>query len=227
MNQKNFTILIVDDEEDILNFLGYNLKAEGYKVLTASNGYEAVQIARKNNPHLIILDVMMPGMDGILTCRELRAIPALKKTIIAFLTARTEDYSQIAGFESGADDYIFKPVKPKILVNKIAALLRRHNDDNMIVRTFSLGDLTIDHEKFRVYIKGKELTLPKKEFELLTLLTSKPDRVFTRNEILETIWNESVIVGERTIDVHIRKLREKLSNDRIKTIVGVGYKYEQ
>jgi len=230
MSSENYRILLVDDEPDILEFIGYNLKKEGFEVSTASNGIEAVQMATSLRPHLILLDVMMPGMDGIETCEEIKKIPELRQTIIAFLTARGEDYSQIAGFEAGADDYINKPVKPKVLVSRLRALLKRYTPlaapvavvgDTPVI---SLGDLVIDRERYVVIHKGTELDLPKKEFELLMLLASKPDRVFTRDEIYSAVWGDNIIVGDRTIDVHIRKLREKIGQDFIKTIKGVGYK---
>ena len=227
MNNDTIKILLVDDEPDILEILSYNLIAEGYTVLTAANGLEAVKSAKKNQPHLIIMDVMMPEMDGIEACGQIRAFPELKGTIITFLTARGEDYSQLAGFEAGADDYITKPIKPKILVSKIKALLRRLNeatpmDDSELIK---VGDLTIDREAYKIIYKGNELVLPRKEFELLSLLASKPGKVFKRDEILDRVWGNEVVVGGRTIDVHIRKLREKIGDDSFKTIKGVGYKF--
>ena len=219
-------ILLVDDEPDILEFLGYNLKKEGYEVHSANNGSEALELARKNTPDLIILDVMMPEMDGIETCRQLREIKGLKNVLIAFLTARSEDYSQIAGFESGADDYISKPIRPRVLISRIKALLRRGGKTETDSQLFSAGDLTIDRSKYFVIKNGKEVHLPKKEFELLALLAAKPGHVFTRDSILEKIWGDDVIVGDRTIDVHIRKLREKLGEEYFKTIKGIGYKFE-
>ena len=227
MNNDTIKILLVDDEPDILEILSYNLIAEGYTVVTAANGLEAVKSAKKNQPHLIIMDVMMPEMDGIEACGQIRAFPELKGTIITFLTARGEDYSQLAGFEAGADDYITKPIKPKILVSKIKALLRRLNeatpmDDSELIK---VGDLTIDREAYKIVYKGNELVLPRKEFELLSLLASKPGKVFKRDEILDKVWGNEVVVGGRTIDVHIRKLREKIGDDSFKTIKGVGYKF--
>lgn len=219
-------ILLVDDEPDILEFIGYNLTKEGFNVTTINNGKEAIQLAKKIKPDLIILDVMMPEMDGIETCHEIRAIDDLKHTLITFLSARGEDYSQVAGFDAGADDYITKPIKPRLLVSRVKAILRRKSgaeeaqDDNVNL------DIKIDREKYLVYKDGKEMTFPKKEFELLALLISKPGKVFTREVILENVWGGEVIVGDRTIDVHIRKLREKLGNEYIKTIKGVGYKFE-
>ncbi|MBN8701777.1 MAG: response regulator transcription factor [Bacteroidetes bacterium] len=224
-----YKILLVDDEPDILEFLTYNLKKEGYEVFSAGNGREAVSIAKKTNPHLIILDVMMPDMDGMETCRELRQIDSLKNTLIAFLTARSEDYSQIAGFEVGADDYINKPIKPRVLVSRIKALLRRYSTSEKQIdeiKNVDLDGLVIDRERYVIIKDGVEITLPKKEFELLALLTSKPGKVFTREVILDTVWGGEVVVGDRTIDVHIRKLREKIGEDCIKTVKGVGYKFE-
>lgn len=223
----NSKILIVDDEIDILEFLKYNLVKEDYEVHVASSGREAIETAQKVNPDLILLDVMMPELDGIETCRELREIPGLKNTLIAFLTARNEDYSQIAGFDAGADDYINKPIKPRVLVSRIKALLRRNNplSQGDIVETES--GLIIDRNKYVVQFEGVEITLPKKEFELLALLASKPGHVFTRDNILSSVWGDDVVVGDRTIDVHIRKLREKIGNLAIKTVKGVGYKFEQ
>lgn len=230
MANKNYKILLVDDEQDILEFLGYNIKKEGYDVYHAHNGREAIETAKKIKPHLILLDVMMPEMDGIETCEMLRQDNNLQNTLIAFLTARGEDYSQIAGFDAGGDDYITKPVKPKVLLSRIKALLKRFRDsveeeqpedDNLIRQS----NLVIDRERYIVLKDGEELILPKKEFELLVLLISKPDRVFTRDEIFTTVWGDNVIVGDRTIDVHIRKLREKIGDEHIKTIKGVGYKF--
>lgn len=219
-------ILLVDDEPDILEFMQYNLEKEGYDIYTAENGKEAIVKAKEVIPQLIILDIMMPEMDGIETCRELRNIKALKNTLITFLTARNEDYSQIAGFDVGADDYITKPIKPRLLVSRIKALLRRFSDDSLSDH-ITIGDLTIDREKYTVIHKGETLNLPKKEFELLSLLVSKPGKVFSRKEILSKIWGNEIIVGDRTIDVHIRKLREKLADDYFKTIKGIGYKFDQ
>ncbi len=229
MNNKDFKILLVDDEPDILEFLSYNINKEGFEVHTAQNGKEAIEKAKKVNPHLILLDVMMPEMDGIETCDALRQDKKLQDTIIAFLTARGEDYSQIAGFDAGADDYITKPVKPKVLVSRIKALLKRFKsandeeiEDNRLIKQ---ANLIIDRERYIVIKDEEELSLPKKEFELLVLLISKPDRVFTRDEIFSSVWGDNIIVGDRTIDVHIRKLREKIGEDHIKTIKGVGYKF--
>ena len=227
MKAKEITILLVDDEPDILDIISYNLKAEGYKVKTASSGREGVEKAKKVRPDLILLDVMMPEMDGIEACEQIRKTPGLEHTIIAFLTARGEDYSQVAGFEVGADDYIAKPVKPKVLTSRLKALLRRRPlEPATSEERTTLGDMVIDIERYHIEIKGKVVDLPRKEFELLGLLASKPGKVFTRDEIMDRIWGTQVIVGGRTIDVHIRKLREKIGDERIKTIKGVGYKFE-
>jgi len=229
MESKAHRILLVDDEPDVLEFIGYNLKKSGYQVYTTHNGRDAIKKAKEVNPHLILLDVMMPEMDGIETCEEIRKNEQLQNTIIAFLTARGEDYSQIAGFEAGGDDYITKPIKPKVLSSRIKALLKRYKEkakdqgeDETIIKK---ADLTIDKEKYLVQKKDKNLVLPKKEFELLLLLISKPDKVFTREEIFSRVWGENVVVGDRTIDVHIRKLREKIGGEHIQTVKGVGYKY--
>jgi two-component system, OmpR family, alkaline phosphatase synthesis response regulator PhoP len=226
METEKYKILLVDDEKDILEFLGYNLKKEGFQVSAARNGKDAISIARQENPHLIILDVMMPKMDGIETCTEIKEIPELSNTIVVFLTARGEDYSQIAGFDAGADDYITKPVKPKVLISRIKALLRRYKEPETIIEEIKLKNITIDKERYLILKDSKEITLPKKEFELLSLLASKPDKVFTREEIFSKVWGNDVIVGDRTIDVHVRKIREKLGIESIKTIKGVGYKFE-
>lgn len=221
-------ILLVDDEPDILEIVSYNLEEAGYTVYTAQDGVEAIELAKKFLPELIILDVMMPRMDGIETCEKLRAIPELQSSVITFLTARGEDYSQMAGFEAGADDYITKPIKPKVLVSKVKSLLRRFQHSNDAVDqdyTISVGDLLIDRNQYIIIIKGTEISLPRKEFELLALLASKPNHVFTRDTILETVWGNDVIVGGRTIDVHIRKLREKIGESYFKTVKGVGYKF--
>jgi len=222
-------ILLVDDEEDILEFVSYNLQREGFRVYSARNGLEAIEMAGKVKPDLVILDVMMPEMDGIAACEEIRKLPSCKNVIIAFLTARGEDYSQIAGFEAGADDYITKPVRPKVLISRVKALLKRaggisaDNTDNS--KILNIGNIVIDKERYILIIDNKELTLPRKEFELLSLLVSKPDKVFTRDEIYKSVWGNNVIVGDRTIDVHIRKLREKIGNDHIRTLKGIGYKF--
>jgi two-component system, OmpR family, alkaline phosphatase synthesis response regulator PhoP len=220
-----YKILLVDDEPDILEFLSYNLRKENYDVLTASDGAEGIAIAKKTAPHLIILDVMMPGMDGIEVCRQMRSMKELKHTLIAFLSARGEDYSQISGFESGADDYISKPIKPAVFVSRVKALLRRTQgaENN---ETLDIGGLKIDKEKYLVIKNDTEIFLPRKEFELLYLLASKPGKVFKREDILNRVWGDDVVVGERTIDVHVRKLREKIGEDYIHTIKGVGYKFQ-
>ncbi len=225
MSGHNVTILIVDDEPDILEFLEYNLQKEGYTVVLADNGVQAIQQAKAHMPDLILLDIMMPEMDGIEACRELRNMPEFKQTLIAFLTARGEDFTQIAGFDVGADDYITKPIKPRLLVSRISALLRRQTKEESDA-ILQIGPVRIDREKFMVIKDTQELFLPRKEFELLYLLASKPGKVFKREEILNRIWGKDVIVGDRTIDVHIRKLREKLGDDAIKTIKGIGYKLD-
>ena len=225
-NKSDLKILLVDDEPDILEFVGYNIRKEGYTLFTASNGNEAIKEAVKIKPHLILLDIMMPGMDGIETCQEIRKIDSLRETLIAFLTARAEDFSQIAGLDAGGDDYITKPVKPKVLMSRINALLRRATGPQEKMQERIEGDLTVDREQYLIIRSGTEYHLPRKEFELLALLTSKPNRVFTREEIFEEVWGNDVIVGDRTIDVHIRRIREKLGIENIRTIKGVGYKYE-
>jgi two-component system alkaline phosphatase synthesis response regulator PhoP len=226
MEKSEYKILLVDDEPDILEFVGYNIRKEGYTLFTCSNGKDAIETAKKVIPHLVILDIMMPGIDGIEACIEMRKIEALKSTLIAFLTARSEDFSQIAGLDAGGDDYITKPIKPRVLMSRINALLRRSPDTPEFESRTILGDIIIDREKYIIIKKGREIHLPRKEFELLDLLASKPDKVFTREQIFEEVWGNDVIVGDRTIDVHIRRIREKLESDNIKTIKGVGYKYE-
>lgn len=223
MSLKKFKILLVDDEPDILEIISYTLKNEGYSVYTAANGIEAIDLARKINPTLIILDVMMPQMDGVEACEIIRNDPEIGDTIITFLSARGEDYSQIAGFNAGADDYITKPIKPRVLKSKIKSLLRRSNSEDKYVINFE--NMTIDRNTYKLIIEGNELSLPKKEFELLFLLCSKPGKVFKREFILESVWGKEVVVGDRTIDVHIRKLREKIGDSYFKTIKGVGYKF--
>ncbi len=220
---KNHKILLVDDDPDILEFIEYNLKKEGFEVATANNGLDAVKLAQSIQPDLILLDVMMPELDGVETCARIREIDALKHSRIAFLTARGEDYSQIAGFEAGGDDYILKPVKPRVLVSRIKALLRRNIGGDVAEENTS--GIHIDREKYEVNKDGTSISLPRKEFELLDLLMSKQGKVFTREVILSAVWGEEVVVGDRTIDVHIRKLREKLGNEFITTIKGVGYKF--
>jgi two-component system alkaline phosphatase synthesis response regulator PhoP len=223
---KKEKILLVDDEQDIIDLISYNLEKENYEVRSAMNGRDAIKTAKEFLPDLILLDVMMPEMDGIETCVEMREIESLKPSIIAFLTARGEDYSQIAGFDAGADDYISKPIKPRVLLSRIQALLRRKRSASDAKAGIPVGGIFIDKEKYLVVQDGKELNLPKKEFELLALLISKPGRVFTREIILNSVWGNDVVVGDRTIDVHIRKLREKIGSKFIKTIKGVGYKFE-
>ncbi len=225
MNNSRIKILLVDDEEDTLEFINYNLHQEGFQTACASNGIEAIELAKIFQPNLIVLDVMMPIMDGVEVCNELRKLPELKQTIITFLTARHEDYSQIAGFDAGADDYISKPIKPKLLISKINSLLRRLQEED-IKNYVEAGDIKIDLIQHLVFTKNKELSLPKKEFNLLCLLMSRPGRVFTRKEILSKVWGTEAIVVDRTIDVHIRKLREKIGNDFFVTLKGVGYKFQ-
>ncbi len=227
MENLNVKVLIVDDEPDILEFMEYNLKKEGYQVLQAKNGKEAVEIARREIPHLVILDIMMPIMDGIEACRVMREIPELQNTLITFLTARNEEYSQLAGFDVGADDYITKPIKPRIMLSRVKALLRRLNGSTgTSTPVVQIGNLKIDRESYLVYKGEESIVLPRKEFELLALLTSKPGKVFTREDILSRVWGSDIVVGDRTIDVHIRKIREKLGDDSIKTIKGIGYKFD-
>ena len=228
MKKKNTKILLVDDEPDILEIVGYNLSQEGYQIVTASNGKEAIAKAKKEHPQLIIMDVMMPEMDGMEACENIRKIPELQDTIITFLTARSEDYSQVAGFDAGADDYIAKPIKPKVLVSKVQALLRRLKGVEGVSNssTLNVGNIEINREEYKIVNEGKEIVLPRKEFELFYLLATKPGKVFTREEILDKVWGNEVVVGGRTIDVHIRKLREKIGDNFFKTIKGVGYKIE-
>ncbi|MEN9947377.1 MAG: Alkaline phosphatase synthesis transcriptional regulatory protein PhoP [Bacteroidota bacterium] len=222
-----YRILLVDDEQDILDLLQYNLEKEGFQVITAQNGSDAVNKVPEFKPHLILMDVMMPEMDGMEACREIRELPDGKSTIIAFLTARSEDYSQMAGFEAGGDDYIAKPIKPRILVSKVKAWLKRLEGQSMLTpESIDTGGIIIDKEKYVVTRGSEVFHLPKKEFELLALLVSAPGRVFTRDFILNSVWGNDVIVGDRTIDVHIRKLREKIGDEFFKTIKGVGYKFE-
>jgi len=228
MENIQYKILLVDDEPDIIEFLTYNLGKEGFKVYSATNGIDAIKMAKNKKPHLILLDVMMPKMGGLEACKKIREIPKLSKVIIVFLTARGEDYSQIAGFENGADEYITKPITPKLLIIKLKALLKRYNyisDDNESSKKIVIGDFIIDKEKYLVLKNGQQIILPKKEFKLFALLASKPEKVFEREEIFSSVWGDDIIVGDRTIDVHIRKLREKLGNDYIKTVKGVGYKF--
>jgi len=224
MKKSKIKILVVDDEPDILEILTFNLSAQGYQVYTASNGKKALKVADEIIPHLIILDVMMPVMDGIETCERLRMDKRFQNTLIMFLSARGEDYSHVAAFDAGADDYVTKPVKPKVLMSKVKAMLRRFIVDEES-KNLLIGDLTINLEEYKVIHKGEELSFPRKEFELLYLLASKPDKVFKREKIMEAVWGSDVVVGDRTIDVHIRKLREKIGDDYFKTVKGVGYKF--
>ena len=226
MKKKDIKILLVDDEPDILEIVRYNLSSQGYQIIIGKNGIEAVEKAKKHRPHLIILDVMMPEMDGIEACEKIRELPNQNDTIITFLTARGEDYSQVAGFDAGADDYIAKPIKPKVLVSKVKALLRRLKEsDSSADSIVKIGDLIIYKDEYKITKKGEEITLPRKEFELLSLLVNKPGKVFKRDEILDKVWGNDVVVGGRTIDVHIRKLREKIGDKSFKTVKGVGYKF--
>ncbi len=224
---KGQTILLVDDEKDILEFLQYNLEREGYKVFVANDGLEGVEMAQKVSPDLILMDVMMPRMDGIEACQTIRQDLQLNSPLIAFLTSRAEDYSQVAGFEAGADDYITKPIRPRLLVSKVEALLRRAGRMNGPESEIKTSSITVNREKFLVFMNDEEIQLPKKEFELIELLASRPGKVFTREQILTTVWGDETIVGERTIDVHIRKLREKLGESYIRTIKGVGYTFSE
>lgn len=226
MKKKDIKILLVDDEADILEIVGYNLSQEGYQIFTAENGKKAVEKAKKHQPHLIIMDVMMPEMDGMEACEIIRKTPELSQTIITFLTARNEDYSLVAGFDAGADDYISKPIKPKVLVSKVKALLRRLKEEETSSENLNVGGIEINREEYKINKEGEEIILPRKEFELFYLLASKPGKVFKREEILDKVWGNEVVVGGRTIDVHIRKLREKIGEDLFKTIKGVGYKFE-
>jgi len=225
MEFNDIKVLLVDDEPDVLDFMKYNLEKEGFWVYTASNGADGIALAKKVKPQLIVLDLMMPKMDGITACKELRSLEEFKNTLITFLTARDEDYSQIAGFESGADDYITKPIKPKVFISRIKGLMRRLENKG-VPQSIKVGGIEVNREKYVVIKEGKEIDLPKKEFELLSLLASKPGRVFTREEILSKVWGNETIVGDRTIDVHIRKLREKIGEELFKTIKGIGYKLD-
>ncbi|MDA9881459.1 response regulator transcription factor [Crocinitomicaceae bacterium] len=224
LKASNYTILLVDDEQDILEFLSYSLKKKGYKIFTANNGKEGVELSKSLRPDLILLDVMMPQIDGIEACQMIRKDLHLEQPIIAFLTSRSEDYSQIAGLEAGADDYITKPIRPRLLTSKVESLLRRKKESKVALDS---KELKIDREKYLIAYKGNEMLLPKKEFELLELLASKPGKVFNRDQILSLVWGDGAIVGERTIDVHVRKLREKLGNNYIRTIKGVGYTFNE
>ena len=229
MTNNKFNILVIDDEDDILEFISYNLRKEGYHVNTACNGLKAIDVAKKNHPHLILLDLMMPEMDGITTCELFRSIPSFSETLVALLTASSADDAQIAGLIAGADDYIIKPIKPKLLSCKIRALLRRHKivieENRRMLYNYSHGGIQIDKEKHRISVNGIFVDFPRKEFYLLQLLTTKPSRVFTRQEIYRHIWGQDNDVSDRTIDVYIRKIREKIGDHRIKTIKGIGYRY--
>ncbi len=222
---ENTKVLLVDDEQDIIEFVKYNLEREGYWIETANNGKEALEVAAKFQPALILLDIMMPEMDGIEACYKLRENKEFNNTIIALLTARNEDYTQVAGLQAGADDFIKKPIKPRVLVSKVESLLRRRSVDVKVSEQDNKSNIFIDKDRFLVVKHGEKISLPKKEFELLLLLSSIPERVFTRDEIYGKIWGSQLIVGDRTIDVHIRKLREKLGDELIQTVKGVGYKY--
>ena len=225
MKKKEIRILLVDDDPDVIEIIRFNLHQEGYSISTASDGEKAIEEADREVPHLIIMDVMMPNMDGIEACGLLRKDPRFKETIIMFLTARGEDYSHVAAFDAGADDYVTKPVKPKILVSKVKALLRRLRDEDKDEEKLQIGKLIIDREEYQVTFDGKVFSLPRKEFELLFLLASKPGKVIKREKIMEIVWGSEVVVGDRTIDVHIRKLREKIGDKYFKTVKGVGYKF--
>ena len=225
MKKKGIKILLVDDDPDVIEIIRFNLDQEGYLISTASDGERAIEEADREVPHLIIMDVMMPNMDGIEACGLLREDPRFKETIIMFLTARGEDYSHVAAFDAGADDYVTKPVKPKILVSKVKALLRRLREEDKNQEKLQLGKLIIDREEYQVTFDGKVFSLPRKEFELLFLLASKPEKVIKREKIMEIVWGSEVVVGDRTIDVHIRKLREKIGDKYFKTVKGVGYKF--
>ena len=225
MKKSDIKILLVDDEPDIIEILRYNLSQEGYDVYSAKDGKSAIKKAEKEIPNLIIMDVMMPHMDGIETCSIIRKNPIFNDTIIMFLTARGEDYSHVAAYDAGADDYITKPVKPKVFLSKVKGLLRRLKKESILESTIEVGDLVIDRDEYKVKISGKPLILPRKEFELLYLLASKPEKVFKRGKIMQSIWGSDVVVGDRTIDVHMRKLREKIGDSYFKTVKGVGYKF--
>ena len=225
MEKEQIKILLVDDEPDIIEIIKFNLEKKGYKIYTASDGVEAIKISEKIVPHLIIIDVMMPNMDGIETCEQLRKDNRFSNTIIMFLSARGEDFSYVAAFEAGADDYVTKPIKPKVLVSKVKALLRRFKGENKKENILDFGELIINKDEYKIINQEKEIFLPRKEFELIYLLASKKDKVCKREEIMETIWGSNVVVGDRTIDVHIRKLREKIGDNYLKTVKGIGYKF--
>ncbi len=225
MGKPTQKVLVVDDEEPILELLKYNLEKQGYDVKTASDGYQAVEVARKFHPDLVLLDIMMPKMDGVEACRQIRAMPELVNTFIVFLTARAEEYSEVAAFDVGADDYILKPIKPRALMSRISALFRRDSKKKNTSSQIKIGDLVIDRTSYTVQVKGKEINLPKKEFELLFFLAQNPNKVFSRDDLLQNIWGSDVYVLARTVDVHIRKVREKIGDDYISTVKGVGYKF--
>jgi two-component system, OmpR family, alkaline phosphatase synthesis response regulator PhoP len=224
-NKPSQKVLVVDDEEPILELLKYNLEKQGYEVKTASDGFTGVDIARRFHPDLVLLDIMMPKMDGVETCRQIRAIPELTNTFVVFLTARSEEYSEVAAFDVGADDYITKPIKPRALMSRISALFRRDNKKKAPTSQIKIGDLVIDRTSYTIKVKGKEISLPKKEFELLFFLAQNPNKVFSRDDLLQNIWGSDVYVLARTVDVHIRKVREKIGDDYITTVKGVGYKF--
>ncbi len=226
-NRQMHKVLVVDDEEPILELLKYNLEKNGYEVKTALDGARAVEIAKKFIPDLVLLDIMMPKMDGVETCRQLRDLPELQKMFVVFLTARSEEYSEVAAFDIGADDYITKPIKPRALMSRISALFRRDSKKSSLSSTITMGDLTIDRTSYTIQVKGKEINLPKKEFELLYFLAQNPNKVFSREDLLQNIWGSDVYVLARTVDVHIRKVREKIGDDYITTVKGVGYKFTQ
>lgn len=224
-NKPTQKVLVVDDEEPILELLKYNLEKQGYEVKTASDGQMAVDVARKFHPDLVLLDIMMPKMDGVEACRQLRAMPDLANTFIVFLTARAEEYSEVAAFDVGADDYILKPIKPRALMSRISALFRRESKKKSEAAQIKIGNLLIDRTSYTIKADGKEINLPKKEFELLYFLAQNPNKVFSRDDLLQNIWGTDVYVLARTVDVHIRKVREKIGDDYISTVKGVGYKF--
>jgi two-component system alkaline phosphatase synthesis response regulator PhoP len=225
MGKSSQKVLVVDDEEPILELLKYNLEKQGYEVKTASDGFQAVEIAKKFHPDLVLLDIMMPKMDGVETCRLIRAMPEMVNTFIVFLTARAEEYSEVAAFDVGADDYILKPIKPRALMSRISALFRRDSKKKNTSAQIKVGDLLIDRTSYTIHVKDKEISLPKKEFELLYFLAQSPNKVFSRDDLLQNIWGADVYVLARTVDVHIRKVREKIGDDYISTVKGVGYKF--
>lgn len=224
-NKPSQKVLVVDDEEPILELLKYNLEKQGYEVKVAAEGFIGVELAKRFHPDLVLLDIMMPKMDGVETCRQLRAIPELQNTFIVFLTARSEEYSEVAAFDVGADDYITKPIKPRALMSRISALFRRDSKKKSTATQITLGNLTIDRTSYTIKVKGREISLPKKEFELLFFLAQNPNKVFSRDDLLQNIWGSDVYVLARTVDVHIRKVREKIGDDYITTVKGVGYKF--